>query len=474
MNEIYTVTEFGRIRQGNGGGGSLVDRVVPEEFWNELKAYVSGADEEDKAVIRWHGHSGGHPCLRAGNHIGMLATSAGMLEILPKLARSGGIDFEDQAETLRKVVQQMLATVLDLPYRETAAAEQGRHDGTLFEWFIARFLGKVLHVVRRGIRSSYETLEDNLPFLRGRLVLSEHLRRNVADASHLYVRFDEFTPNRPENRLIHAALREALSASRDQENGRLARELMAAFADVPQSTDTESDFKAWRLERGATQYEGLREWCLALLTPYSPTPTRGELKFESFLFPAEKLFERYVAERLRQALRRQPSDVPRVTLYEQEQERALFSARLGPFDRAYGLRPDLILRRSRRDGGHDLLICDTKWKLYEKGDKNLGVAQGDLYQLYAYARYWQHQAERDRVQVALIAPKGSALMNVTGPHTFNDGANSPVELWMVPYDLLDGFGSIPMKGIGAGDLSLLHYVIHLHHRMLNPNHCSRF
>jgi 5-methylcytosine-specific restriction enzyme subunit McrC len=468
LSSTYTIVEFGRIQQGEFAKNSLVDCKVNNQFWNELKAYVaSAADEGEKAVLRWRGASNGDVCLAAGNYIGVLATPAGTLEILPKLAKAGRGDLDNQPDNLRKVVQHMLASVPELPFRETATAEQGQQDDTLFEWFIARFLSKVLHVVRRGIRSSYETLEDNLPFLRGRLVLSEHLRRNIADVSHLYVRFDEFTTNRPENRLIHAALHKAFSASRQQENRRLARELMAAFVVVPPSTNKQVDFKAWRLERGATHYTGLREWCLALLDPYSPTPIKGELKFESFLFPAETLFERYVAERLRQALR-QPGGRG-VNLQVQTQKRTLFTDNSrGPFGKSYGLRPDIVLRRPKIGRGYEVLICDAKWKLYETGDKNLGVAQGDLYQLFAYARYLC--SEKDSVQLALIAPKGSALTQVTGPHRFNDGAQPRIDLWMVPYDLLVNFGSIPMgEGQATPEMgSLLSDVIQWHQAMLNP------
>jgi 5-methylcytosine-specific restriction enzyme subunit McrC len=464
---IYSVTEFARIRSGTPGGGSLVDRLVPAELLQELATHFAvddqAGDNSRKGVLRWHGDRSGRPCLRAGSHIGILQAPTGALEILPKLAQpGGGLDLQDEGDAgnLRHVVQHMLATVMDMPFRETGVAAQGRYEDTLFEWFIARFLDKVLRVVRRGIRSSYETLEDNLSVLRGRLVLVEHLRRNAADASRLFVRFDEFTPNRPENRLIHAALIKAVRASGDLENRRLGRELMAAFADVPPSTDVASDFKDWRLERGALHYDGMRDWCSALLAPFSTTPTRGDLNFESFLFPAEVLFERYVAARLRQALSRQPRDQPRATLTEQAQERSLFNGD-GPFGRRYGnMRPDIVVRR-----GNELLICDTKWKLYEEGERGQGVAQADLYQLFAYGRFWQQaQGPAPAVQLALIAPKSSALAQVTGPHVFGDGRLPPLQLWLIPYDLMINFGSIlcdPPQG------SLLHDVIGWHQQAIN-------
>jgi 5-methylcytosine-specific restriction endonuclease McrBC regulatory subunit McrC len=76
---------------------------------------------------------------------------------------------------------------------------------------------------------------------------------------------------------------------------------MFAFADVEISRQPELDLRAWRNERGASHYVGLDRWCRAILNKYSASPSAGKLEFDSFLVPAEKLLEAYVAEKLKQA-----------------------------------------------------------------------------------------------------------------------------------------------------------------------------
>jgi len=470
MNPAYTVAEYGHLLRGSSSGddlGDLRNRWIDPALWDDLERQTADAAASDeRSVICPASRRNGVERLRVGNHIGVLSTPNGSLEILPKLARvvEGMSDGDVTCDELRRVVKQMLSTVLDLNFRQTGPAGQDRED-TLFEWFIAMFLAKALRLVRRGLRAAYEALEDNLPVLRGRLAMNQHLRRNVADASRLYVRFDEFTPNRPENRLVHAALRRAWSASHDAENRRLARELLAAFVDVLPSIDVQADFKSWRLERGADQYAGLRDWCHALLTPYATAPTRGDLKFESFLFPADVLFERYVAERLCQALPNSTQVGSRITMDTQVSGRSLFANDgSGPFGRRYDLRPDIVLSRQRPGQHHkEVLICDTKWKLYDSIDRNGTVSSADLYQLYVYASYWG-AATGSAVQVALIAPKSPGLQRVTGPHQFGDGSRPGVELWLVPYDLLTDGGSIDMDP-SRSDPSLLHCVVAAHQAM---------
>ncbi len=469
MTNIYTVREFGHLQPGDPKDerSTLSDRIIPLELWDALKVIVHDGDGEDTKGVLYPAADAknGTRRLKVRNYIGVLATDYGAIEILPKLAQTEQGNADEEMQGLRTVVKTMLAAVLDLPFQKIGEAGQDRQDDTLFEWFILAFLNKVLYLVRMGLRSAYENVDDNLPVLRGRLALTQHLRVNIADASRFYVRFDEFTPNRPENKLLLSALHKAWRASRSQSNRRLAKELMFAFADVEESRNIAADFRAWRSERGAGHYKGLLGWCRAVLKPYSAAPSAGEMVFDSFLFPADKLFEAYVAERLRRSLVGRNE----FSINTQVSGKSLFGGRnhgnlSGPFGRRYDLRPDIVITRNVGTS-KEVLICDTKWKLYE--DDNAQVSQADLYQLYAYAKYWAAGAER--VQVALIAPCAKKLSVVTGPHRYgSDQDDHEVDLWMVPYDLQVNIGSIPIRqNQTALHDSLLGVVIQAHHDMIN-------
>ena len=50
----------------------------------------------------------------------------------------------------------------------------------------------------------------------------------------------------------------------------------------------------------------------------------------------------------------------------------------------FALRPDIVVRR---DGL--TVVMDTKWKrLVNLDSKNYGISQGDMYQMYAYSKYY--------------------------------------------------------------------------------------
>ena len=457
---MYQVCEYGYLLRDEGpnppspANDNLLSCPLPAAFWDSLENLVEEEDTDTRGVVyRAAPGPGRQPRLRVKNHIGVLATAEGSLEILPKLGRNGNTGLPQ----LRQVVGHMLDTVPDMRFRGIGEASQGVHDDTLFEWFLSRFLQRVSKLVARGLRSAYETLEDNLPVLRGRLQLQQHVQRNAANQAKLYVRFDEFTANRPENRLIHAALDVAWRRSRNTDHKRRARELMLSFSDIPKSSPGQqpSDFKAWRKERGASHYRGIESWCKALLQPFSPVPTQGEHRFDSFLFPAEKLFEAYVAERLRLAVQGTG-----ITIQTQGREKSLFSSQGGPFNRSYQLRPDIVMQRNDA-----ILICDTKWKLYE-GDQ-AQISQADLYQMFAYANYWKEP--NSTMQLAFITPPSASLVCASGPHMYNID-NQLFELWVLPYDLLLHNGMyVPSSAQVISPIGLLGDVLRMHKSKFNPD-----
>jgi 5-methylcytosine-specific restriction enzyme subunit McrC len=102
---------------------------------------------------------------------------------------------------------EMLCCLQTFRHLQTEHAKlQARHM-RLLELFIAEFLSAVSRIVKRGLRGGYAARQDNLATLRGKLQISQHLRRNLVHADRFFTEHDEFTTNRPENRLLHFALR---------------------------------------------------------------------------------------------------------------------------------------------------------------------------------------------------------------------------------------------------------------------------
>jgi 5-methylcytosine-specific restriction endonuclease McrBC regulatory subunit McrC len=110
----------------------------------------------------------------------------------------------------------------------------------------------------------------------------------------------------------------------------------------------------------------------------------------------------------------------------------LFAHQEGPFGKRHDLRPDIVITLNS-EASKEILILDTKWKIYD--EKNAQVAQADLYQLFAYANYWAKPGYQ--VHVALIAPEAVRL-STPSTHAYTPrGKYFSTPLSMLPYDLIE-------------------------------------
>lgn len=354
--------------------------------------------------------------LQLDNYVGIIETPTGqVIEILPKIASDdqGGRQFG------RELTRRMLECSLDLPPREADEASLDCFDMPLSEWVMARFLAALDHLVKRGIRSDYQRVEANEPFLRGQLDVARQMRLPPGRQHHFTLRYDLFLPDRAENRLLKLALEKVAHTTRQPDNWRLAQELRHLLTDIPASRDMEADFRQWRHDRLMAHYQPVRPWCELVLYRAMPSALQGEWRGISLLFPMEKLFERYVEVHLRQQL------LPDADLTAQAASQYLCRQNQ---DKLFQLKPDLLLEHNKQRW-----VLDVKWKLLDSNDRKgkYQINQGDLYQLFAYGH--KYLKKQEIKHMVLIYPVWGSFSEALAPFSFDE--EEQMVLWALPFKL---------------------------------------
>jgi 5-methylcytosine-specific restriction enzyme subunit McrC len=392
-------------------------RTVPPQVFAWLEAQALRLAEVGETPWLRLTQRRGRRAVQVASFVGVIRAPDGyQIEVLPKVGKAiGGGDVE-----ARQLLIEMLRCLGSFRHIQTDSAKLFATRMPLLEVFIAEFLRAVEHLVKRGLRSDYRAQQDNLFALRGKLQMAAHLRHNLCRRDRFFAEFDEFSPNRPENRLLHAALRRVLAWTASQANQQLARELCFVFAEVPASEHPATDFQRVRLDRGMAHYEGALAWARLILEDESPLTGAGGHLAPSLLFPMEAVFEAFVAKHLvRQleggfTLRTQARSLSLVRHLEQNWFR---------------LKPDLLVQASKANR----LVLDTKWKLIDgqqaTGSDKYGLDQGDFYQLHAYGQnYLDGQGD-----VVLIYPKTDAFSEALP--VFEFPKSSALRLWVLPFCL---------------------------------------
>lgn len=263
-----TVYEFDALVADAPGVSETVGlRSVPEPVFAWLESQALSLAEAGETAWLKLSQRRGRRAVQVGSFVGVIRAPDGyQIEVLPKVAKAlGGGD--DEA---RELLIEMLRCLDGFRHIQTDSAKLVATRMPLLEVFIGEFLRTVEHLVKRGLRSDYNPRQDNLFALRGKLQMATHLRRNLCRRDRFFAEFDEFSPDRPENRLLHSALRRALTWTASQTHQQLARELCFVFAEVPASPHPSSDFQRVRLDRGMAHYDAALAWARLILEDESP------------------------------------------------------------------------------------------------------------------------------------------------------------------------------------------------------------
>src|SRR5262249_42195047 len=103
----------------------------------------------------------------------------------------------------------------------------------LVEAIIPGFVGQVSRAIRRGLLAGYRLEEGALFTVRGRIRFDEQVRRRFGRIPPVEGRFDEFTHDIEENRLLKAAIRRiGMLRPRSDALRRSLRALDAAFSPI--------------------------------------------------------------------------------------------------------------------------------------------------------------------------------------------------------------------------------------------------
>ncbi len=409
-----TLTEYQRLYIGEGADGR--GQGISKKQFEALESFVLKNETANYGNYLKLGHAKGlGKVLQAQNYIGVIQLHDGLtIEILPKIAN---LDDGKHVDEVRIIVVKMLKTLRDSPFKEVNTADLQVQKMPLLEVFIGMFLQGVAKLVQRGIKNDYITREENSPFLKGKLLFSEHLKRNLVHKERFFVAFDNYLPDRVENRLIKTTLSFLYKLSKSSSNQQRIREFLFVFDEVEIVYDIKTAFSKVKLNRQMKDYEQLMIWCRLFLLGNSFAPSKGNDVAFSLLFDMNKLFESYVGHYLKKHCTGQVS----------LQDKGHYLACQGNSGR-FALKPDIVI-----NGG--ITIADTKWKLLTGDKTHDGISQGDVYQMYAYATKYQ-QENCDCQRIYLIYPATDSTENIDTSYCFKGvGSSNEVPLNIVFFDL---------------------------------------
>lgn len=398
-DKTYTITEYGGFTRGASLYGY---RGLPEKTFDALEAFIlannTGSETEAVELLSLSARRGVGKIITARNYVGLITMTDGtVIEILPKIAGGNLTEVET-----KQIFLEMLKTLKDVSFKDFNVSSLRTDRLTLLEIFIKMFIDEVAILTKQGLKSAYMTIEANERFYKGKFLASQNIKYNLVSRERVFIRYDDFNLNRPENRLIKTTLEFLLKTTADGNNRRNAMRVLSFFDGVDYCNSVDADFSKCFVDRSINHYEKAISWCRVFLKGNSFTAFSGSSVALALLFPMEKVFESFVAAKIRKHIGND------ITLRTQDARYSLFDSPT----RAFALRPDIVL-----EFGGNTVVMDTKWKLLSDNARNSGIKQSDMYQMYAYSKKY------DAKGIVLLYPHSDTVSKTDIRYVSNDNVN---------------------------------------------------
>lgn len=314
------------------------------------------------------------------------------IEITPKIYDGR----DDTAVNLRNLFY-MLSYSGQFTFPDKRMSSLEAYSGSFFETLIGMFAEELLDKIQNSAHHEYISEQSNRAYLKGKLLLTEHLKVNVLSANRFYTQTDDFTANNTLNQTLKYVSQGLYKLTRDASNKKRLRKCLALFDEVDDVRVSHQTASRIHLTRLNKRFENLLMLSKLFLKNQTLVAKSGEHSSWTILIDMNVLFEEFIARALQEGLRASSYKVvmqgpQKKFVRNSEDDRDVFT-----------MKPDISIVQ----GGEVVRIADTKYKVLNEDDRKYGVAQADLYQMFAYSRRYSVP------DITLIYPKTSGVE----PHT---------------------------------------------------------
>ncbi|QQS03380.1 MAG: hypothetical protein IPK50_13815 [Fibrobacterota bacterium] len=333
----------------------------------------------------------GHRSIRATQWVGILQVGRTVLEILPKADVHRGLETgrEESSHYWRRVLLEMLAAAKGFELRKDQRADQELQHHTLLEVIFWLFVNEAEKLLREGLAKTYRLVARNRTAWRGHLLVAKDLHQNLVHRELVYTESMEYDLHNHWNRILVTTLDFVAHHATDPLLRARSKSSLLPFQDWSGSPIKPELFDRLRYDRRTERYRQAMELAKLILLQQNPDLSAGSKDVYSLLFDMNKLWEAWVAQRIRHSIKGTGW-----TLKTQSSAKFWIGGESERKLSARKVRPDLVLSPPQKfkelpsglglPALRELTVLDTKWKVMSSWVPD----DGDLKQMFVYNHLW--------------------------------------------------------------------------------------
>ncbi len=402
MKNLYEIAEYSRLYPGKSSLEfdsqirSKIDPRLPSENLTENDERL--LKEQLKGVLKVIPHRDGLT-ISSNSHIGFANFDGFSVVVKPKVLMSSENLFG------------MINYAFDLDMKRLPEFSPKTDENYLVEVIIFSFIEKCKILFQKGLYKSYVTHQDDVSFLRGKLLLKQHIQNVLHNRPKFACEYDELEYDNLENQIVLFCLKRSYKITQNQDLKKELRKLIFQMSSIVSDKFVRGlDFKQIQYTRQNSHYRHILGLCKLIIDSSGIIDFYSEQKHlvNAFFVDMNTIFEKFVANLFKDVF----SDIFKV--HEQK------SKKVWSIDdkSKKGIRTDILLEQIRNN--KKKIVIDTKYKD--------GLADSDLYQIGFYIHeYFEESFGDDKKQGFAILPTTDDL-KLEGKHSIISSINQDIRI----------------------------------------------
>lgn len=302
--------------------------------------------------------------IQFNEYVGAIQVGNTLVEVLPKADKKDNNKSEWQERLIG-----MLRAVHGFEVKAPSSSSLKVNQSSILDLYFELFITEVELILRRGLIKQYRQTEGNLNALKGRLVFSKHISKNLVHKERFYTQYTTYDVEHVFHMILCKALLLIQRLNRNKNLFNRINGLVLNFPEMPDIKVNESTFEKITYNRKSLHYKKAIDISHLLLMHYHPNLQKGNRDVLALMFDMNQLWEEFVLVSLRKL---------KEFKVRGQNSTGFWKPKNG---RTRTIRPDIKIFNDE-----DTYILDTKWKMIDRRPSIEDVRQMYAYHMYFFAK----------------------------------------------------------------------------------------
>jgi len=331
-----------------------------------------------------------HNGIKFNSYVGVIQVGNIIIEILPKADKN---DYETDKKDVEKenkwrdILIEMLRTVNYFDVKAPTKSSLRIKPNSILELYFEIFVKEVEYLLHTGLSKQYRKIENNLNTLKGKILFSKHIQKNLIHKEKFFVNYTTYDREHILHKLLYKTLKLLQKINTNSALQSRICALLLNFPEMPDIKVTEDTFNRIAYSRKTEAYRNAINIAKLLLLNYHPDIRGGSNSVLAIMFDMNKLWEEFVYRSLKKYLKN--------CKISKQVHNPFWKCEL----KSKKIIPDIVINKGKKK----CVVLDTKWKILDDNAENM--SDSDLKQVFIYSLYFKAQ------KVALVYPAGNGYKN---------------------------------------------------------------